>query len=826
MGNYMSLVISADEPAGNDFFWLEIMIGQRGIVDPVSGELSYAVEYIADYTTLSDDYRVDTEILITYHKPIYIQARGPVEVIGLNFSHWHTLDPEGTIVSNSINMYLTPYLSSRVIVGGSELQDLIVGANGNDTLAGRAGDDVVYGGLGGDTITGSIGDDKLYGDGGNDTISGNDGSDQLYGGEGADVLTGGAGNDFYWYVALDDTVTELADGGRDTIITEISYTLPANFESLSLMGGGITSGTGNAVANEIYGMGGRNTLFGLGGNDKLYGNGANDILDGGEGDDVLHGGVGDDSLTGGTGNDRYFVDSVRDVVIEADNAGIDTVEVAGLAVYTLDEALENLRLTTNADATGLGNALGNVIKSGGGNDLLVGYGGADNLNGAGGHDTLIGGSEADVLNGGTGIDLVDYSDSARNVTVNLRTGLGRYGDANLDTLVQIENLIGSNYGFDVLTGNEAANRIEGRSGSDTIFGDMGNDYISGGTGKDKLDGGLGTDVLSYVGSANGVQIDLAKNTANGGDARGDTIVNFENVTGGNGNDLLIGTSGINVLIGGAGNDRIIGAGGIDRIEGGEGADTIEGGGQATLTYANSAGHVFVDLFTQSGQFGDAEGDKISGIRNVIGSAGADQLTGSADNNQLEGGAGADILRGLGGRDLLIGGEGADRLEGGDNIDTASYINATDGVLVDLTNNIAFGVEAAGDSFDSIENVMGGKFEDDLYGDDGANTLNGAAGDDFLVGAAGNDRLTGGTGRDIFAFSRDTGHDVVTDFAAMTGNGDLVMLKMDSNFDTYAEVMAVTSASGADTVIHFSADHTITLLGVSVGALTEGDFQFV
>jgi Ca2+-binding RTX toxin-like protein len=114
--------------------------------------------------------------------------------------------------------------------------------------------------------------------------------------------------------------------------------------------------------------------------------------------------------------------------------------------------------------------------------------------------------------------------------------------AGVDTLINIENLTGSNFN-DTLTGNTLANilnggagndALTGGAGNDSLIGAVGNDTLNGGAGNDSMDGGAaGTDTASYqAGATAGVSVNLALTTAQNTIGAGvDTLVNFENLTG-------------------------------------------------------------------------------------------------------------------------------------------------------------------------------------------------------------------------------------------------------------------------------------------------------
>jgi Ca2+-binding RTX toxin-like protein len=395
-------------------------------------------------------------------------------------------------------------------------------------------------------------------------------------------------------------------------------------------------------------------------------------------------------------------------------------------------------------------AIGNdFVDTLGGDDVAIGWSGDDVIRGGAGADVIIGGllNLAGIITL-SGVDASDYTTSVDGVTIDLSTlvsltlpilginiqltgaSQGFGGDAQGDYLVGIVNLIGSNTGADNLSGSAAANTLSGQGGDDTLDGQGGNDILLGGAGDDTLVGGGGADSLQgdagfdtadYSGSATPVTVDLTTGAGTGGDAQGDTLTGVERVIGSAGNDTLIGSAGDDTLIGGAGADVITGNGGVD-----------------TVDYSGSGAGVTVDLGAGTGSGGDAEGDTLNGIENINGTAFVDHLYGNASDN---------IINGLDGDDTLRGGAGADTLNGGNGSDFANYQGSATAVTVNLLTGVHSGGDAAGDVLNSIENLYGSSFDDNLTGDNGRNIIGGELGNDILVGNAGDDSLSGEAGND-------------------------------------------------------------------------------
>ena len=315
-----------------------------------------------------------------------------------------------------------------------------------------------------------------------------------------------------------------------------------------------------------------------------------------------------------------------------------------------------------------------------------------------------------------------------------------------------------------------------------------------GDGDNILNGGAGEDTLIYLADTQGVNVQLDLNGSNGratGAAIGtDTILNFENIWGGSGNDVLRGNNTDNELRGGAGNDHFIQFGtGRDIFDGGRGIDTADFRGNVSVT---------IDLMDNS------RNSAISGIgtltlisiENLIGTALADNLYGNNGDNLFidvewaEGQARTDrqdVVDGRGGNDTV---SFADRNGPIHSVSLSAF----------RTDNQPGGLVIGGLRMTSIENWIGSRFGDYLSGTDDANRIDGGDGDDTLFGHGGDDILIGGNGVDQL----DGGNGF--DIAVIGGTADLTIdfnvLADNSGTVTWAgerfrSIEGVVGGSGAD-----------------------------
>ena len=613
------------------------------------------------------------------------------------------------------------------------------------------------------------------------------GDDILDGGMGNDMLFGGAGTDSAQYLLgnqADFTVTDNMDGTytvTDNVGTAGTDTLD-NIEFLIFADGTVdivTAANGGGGSGDIDGTPGNDNLVGTAGNDVINGLAGNDILDGLGGDDVLNGGDGADRFIGGEGADEMNGDAGFDSV---DYRGatsrvafnVDTGGTVGDAAGDTYSGIERYYLSDfNDTITGssaneffYGEDGNDTINAGGGIDRLYGGDGNDIQRGQDGTDVLYGSAGADQLNGGAGVDVANYTFATAAIDLNMSTG-GTGGDAAGDTYFGIEAVYGSDFD-DIIIGNNSGNELRGEDGADSLSGAGGNDRLYGGLGGDVLDGGIGTDSIYYTFATAGVTLDLATG-GTGGEAAGDSFTSIEWVFGSGFDDSLTGDAGNNRLYGQDGNDTLNGAGGNDRILGGDGDDIIDGG---------------------------------DGVDILFGQDGDDTMSGGLGN------------------DFFYGGDGADSFDGGADFDTVNYLAASSGVSFDMTTSGLTG-EAAGDTYVSIERVLGTGFDDVMRGSTGDDVLLGNGGDDYLEGREGNDSLNGGAGVDSFGYDGgDYGADVISGFTT----NEIVYL-LGGLVADWAELQALGTDAGANVIFDFGGGNTLTIVGQNLSDLDASNFDF-
>lgn len=210
------------------------------------------------------------------------------------------------------------------------------------------------------------------------------------------------------------------------------------------------------------------------------------------------------------------------------------------------------------------------------------------------------------------------------------------------------------------------------------------------------------------------------------------------------------------LLGGAGNDALFGEGGDDTLDGGTGADALDGGeGRDWADYSRATSAVEADLRT-GGTVGEAMGDSYVSIENLKGSAHDDVLTGDSGVNHIDGNGGADTIDAGAGNDHVRGGAGADDMQGGEGTDTLSYVSSDAGVTIDLAAGTGVGGHAEGDTFSGFEEVLGSSHADTVFGSNGSDRMALGGGDDVVHASAGDDRVWGGHGNDTLIFAEDFG----------------------------------------------------------------------
>jgi len=430
----------------------------------------------------------------------------------------------------------------------------------------------------------------------------------------------------------------------------------------------------------------------------------------------------------------------------------------------------------DAGATNVGSdLLFNVNQARGSNfaDLLLGTNGNqfESFRGQAGDDYIDG-------RGGTN-DRADYRNSTSGIFADLATGIIQDGFGTTDTVVNIEQVRGSEF-EDTISGDARDNRLEGRDGNDTISGGLGFNTFLGGRGDDTLineassnsnDGGR----AEYIEATAGITVEMGHSGgAFGriGDASvgTDSLERVEQVRGTNFDDTY--TANTSWLS--TNNDT------FNEFEGGGGNYTIISNGNTRVSYLNALASVTVDLAAGTGTStapADAAG------------VGSDTFT---NVNQVRGSGFADFLYGTTGNDSFRGQAGADTIDGRGGSDRADYRNSNGAITADLNAGTIQDGFGSTDTVISIERVRGSGFDDTIRGNGGDNILEGLDGNDSLRGRGGADTLIGGLGNDTADYSQESAF-VTVNLAAGTASGT------SAGTDSLSGIEEVRGSAFADTL---------------------------
>jgi Ca2+-binding RTX toxin-like protein len=549
--------------------------------------------------------------------------------------------------------------------------------------------------------------------------------------------------------------------------------------------------TGDSKDDILNGNSGRDILIGLGGRDTLLGGGGDDVLIGGAGNSTVSG----DLLVGGEGMDVASYETAATGVkasLEAPRPATDTT--AGEAAGDTYVGIEGLRGSDSADVLS-GNVMDNELRGGKGDD---------SVRGALGDDTYIFGR-------GDGKDTIDdrYSPSKR-VLVDREGRLERpfVAQMNLvsqsDGQYQFEHVVANAESGEILYRKRLAptsNRELPMPGTFEQAGWLPDDegrpiyqFDGNEVAAVEPEGPAGNDVLLFADHTG-----LAGYSGEQSIGLSDLIFAFD--TGDNANDLLIslvGSSTDQIRIVSFRNGA---AAHVDRA-----IETIEFADGSSVRLAGL-------LYNESGTFLTASSDTQAAPVDelIVGTSGADTLAGGFGDDSLSGLDGNDILQGGDGDDQLSGGLGADKLEGGAGVDTATYVGSDGGtgVTINLASTTgAVGGEAAGDTFFSVENVIGTHFNDNITGNSGDNIIKGNRGNDNLTGGLGADVLVGDDGNDTLTgnvhddnLAGGAGSDV------LSGGGDRDVLAGGDGNDILRGDGTSGNESGGNILVNFSFENT-------------------
>jgi Ca2+-binding RTX toxin-like protein len=456
------------------------------------------------------------------------------------------------------------------------------------TADGGAGGDSLLGSQGNDVFLGGEGDDFIFGDNGDDValMGANDDVFQWNPGDGNDTLEGQGGSDTMRFFGSNaaENITISANGGRVLFFRDVaSVTMDLDDVETTdyrALGGADTVSVGDMTGTDLADLDLDLRASGGAGDaavDTVTSNGSN-------GADVFG------ALSNAAGVRVFGLRTAIDIV--GAEASSDRLTLNGLGESDVVDATS---LAANAMKLSMNGGLGGEVFLGSaGGDVINGGDGADVALMGAGDDTFVWnpGDDNDTLEGQAGSDTMTFNGSnvAENVSATANGGrviffrdvAGVTMDLNDVETIDF-NALG---GADTITVNDL-------TGTDVVTTAL-DLAASGGAGDAAADSVIvnGTnvdDVIQAAGSAAGVSVFGLATTVNiaGGEAandrvtmnalNGDDVIEASGVASGSIGLNLSGGNGDDVLVGGAGNDNLFGGADDDVLIGGPGADTLDGG---------------------------------------------------------------------------------------------------------------------------------------------------------------------------------------------------------------------------------------------------------
>ncbi|PBJ07706.1 hypothetical protein PS726_01828 [Pseudomonas fluorescens] len=347
-----------------------------------------------------------------------------------------TRDNPATVGSDS--NYLKYSGVEHVVLGGSDVADILISSEGDDTLYGDGGNDRLEGGYGNDFINGGDGDDIITDVGGDDNIKGENGNDVIQGGNGVNLLFGGFGSDFI--ITGEDASEAFGGQGNDFILGS-----KANEQDMGNEGDDwMELGAFDGAPGDNFDPFGNDPISG---NDVYIGGGENDKFNAEGGDDIMEGGAGQGNrYIGASGFDwAIFTGDPHGVTIDISDRFFDQPPMPGSGASVLTRfdfveglsgsALADVLRGDDSDATTLptagakGSVLTNIGLISGLQELLntaLGTVAEPSVSFFDGGNIILGGSGSDIIEGRGGDDLID-GDKWLNVRISVHQNLDGTG---------------------------------------------------------------------------------------------------------------------------------------------------------------------------------------------------------------------------------------------------------------------------------------------------------------------------------------------------------------------------------------------------------------